>query len=160
MGLLPFCLTIIHAFCEMLSYFFREKGRVPSHLVVSLVSTIHILINTCKCPCGVTQLNCTVDWHSRLGAFCTLKCNHKMGQIVNFELSIILHSPWHWHAFDIKDYTDSATWPSLSEIRNHTDSATWPSLSANQRLQTTTWPSLSEIRGHTDSVTWPSLSAN
>ncbi len=28
---------IIHAFCEMLSYFFCDKDRVPTQIVVSLI---------------------------------------------------------------------------------------------------------------------------
>ncbi len=45
-----FCLTIIHAFCEVLSHFFCEKGWLLSHFMVFLLSTIHILTNTCKLP--------------------------------------------------------------------------------------------------------------
>ncbi len=34
-----YCLymMIIHAFCQILSHFFCEKGSVPSHIVVSLI---------------------------------------------------------------------------------------------------------------------------
>ncbi len=56
LGLLSFYLTIFHAFCEMLSHIFYKKGNIPNHLVVSLLSTIHILINTCKRPYAVSLL--------------------------------------------------------------------------------------------------------
>ncbi len=44
-----------HAFGEMLFHFFRKKSRVAKLFVLSLVSTIHLVINTCKRPYG---LNC------------------------------------------------------------------------------------------------------
>ncbi len=44
------------------------------------------------------------DWHSRLRVFCTLKCEHKVGQIVNFKASndtdLRPHKQiWHYPVF-------------------------------------------------------------